>query len=168
MNLSNIILESDEKQLAARLKAAFNAELKDGEINELLDPVSILGWALTTNTVIDVLGKYAAKALRKMNLNKTADKADAIHKWAHANEVAVVNVVATVIRPFVKDPKKRELVAKGLFIAMLAAFGLKAGVGALRAIRGANIGSAALGLTKSALKGRDIAVVGKEILKAVS
>ena len=168
MQLSNILLESEESQMAAQLKAAFDAELKDGEVNELLDPVSILGWALTANTVLDVLGKYAAKALRKMNLNKAADKADAIHHWAHENEKSVVNVISTVIRPFVKDSGKRDTIAKGLFIALLAAFGVKAGVGALRAIRGANIGSAALSMTKTALKGRDIAVVGKEILKAVS
>ena len=35
------------------------------------------------------------------------------------------------------------------------------------AIRGADVGGAALGMTKSALKGRDIAVVGKEILQAI-
>ena len=168
MQLSNILLESEESQMAAQLKAAFDAELKDGEINELLDPISILGWALTANTVLDVLGKYAAKALRKMNLNKAADKAEAIHNWAHANEKAVVNVVATIIKPFVKDPEKRQTIAKGLFIAMLAAFGIQAGIGALKAIRGANISSAALSMTKTALKGRDIAVVGREILKAVS
>ena len=168
MQLASILLESEEKQMAAQLKAAFDAELKDGEINELLDPVSILGWALTANTVLDVLGKYAAKALRKMNLNKAADKADAIHTWAHNNEKSVINVVATVIKPFVKDPSKRDAIAKGLFIAMLAAFGVQAGIGALKAIRGANVGSAALSMTKSALKGRDIAVVGSQILKAVS
>lgn len=153
--------------MAAQLKAAFDAELKDGEINELLDPVSILGWALTANTVIDILGKYAAIALRKMNLNKAADKADAIHQWAHKNEKSVVNVIAQVISPFVKDGNKRQTIAKGLFVALLAAFGIQAGIGALKAIRGANVGTAALSMTKTALKGRDIANVGNEILKAV-
>ena len=103
-----------------------------------------------------------------MNLNKAADKADAIHNWAHDNEKSVINVVATIIKPFVKDPAKRQTIAKGLFIALLAAFGIQAGIGALKAIRGANVGSAALSMTKSALKGRDIAVVGRTILKAVS
>ena len=167
MKIQDLIYESDESQMAAQLKAAFDAELKDGEINELLDPVSILGWALTANTVIDILGKYAAKALRKMNLNRAADKADAIHQWAHQNEKSVVNVIAQVISPFVKDKDKRQTIAKGLFVALLAAFGVQAGVGALKAIRGANIGSAALSMTKSALKGRDIANIGKEILNAI-
>ena len=102
-----------------------------------------------------------------MNLDKAADKAEAVHDWAHKNEKALVNVIAQVISPFVKDPNKRQNIAKGLFIAILASLGLKAGIGAVNAIRGANVGTAALGLTKSALKGRDIANVGKEILAAV-
>ena len=153
--------------MAAQIKAVLDKELKDGELNEVLDPVSILSYLLLSNTVIDILGKYAAKVLRKLNLNKAADKAEAIHNWAHDNEKAMVNVIATVIKPFVRDEEKRQQIAKGLFIAVLAALGVQAGVGALDAIRGADVGGAALGMTKSALKGRDIAVVGKEILASI-
>ena len=167
MKLSNIILESDEKQLALQIKGVLDKELKDGELNEFVDPVSILSYLLLSNTVIDLLGKYSAKVLRKLNLNKAADKADAIHNWAHNNEKAMVNVIATVIKPFVKDEAKRQQIAKGLFIAVLASLGVQAGIGALDAIRGADASAAALGMTKSALKGRDIAVVGKEILKNI-
>jgi len=167
MKLQNILLESDEQQMAAQIKAVLDKELKDGELNEVLDPVSILSYLLLSNTVIDILGKYSAKVLRKLNLDKAADKAEAIHNWAHNNEKAMVNVIATVIKPFVRDEEKRQQIAKGLFIAVLAALGVQAGVGALDAIRGADVGGAALGMTKSALKGRDIAVVGKEILKAI-
>ena len=167
MKLQNIILESDEQLMAAQIKVVLDKELKDGELNEVLDPVSILSYLLLSNTVIDILGKYSAKVLRKLNLDKAADKAEAIHNWAHNNEKAMVNVIATVIKPFVRDEDKRQQIAKGLFIAVLAALGVQAGVGALDAIRGADVGGAALGMTKSALKGRDIAVVGKEILKAI-
>ena len=167
MKLQDLLLESDEKQLAHQLKQALDKEMEDGKLDEALTAVGILGWALASNTVLDILGKYTAKALRKMNLDKAADKAEAVHDWAHKNEKALVNVIAQVISPFVKDPNKRQNIAKGLFIAVLASLGLKAGIGALNAIRGANVGTAALGLTKSALKGRDIANVGKEILAAV-
>ena len=167
MKLQNIILESDEQLMAAQIKAVLDKELKDGELNEVIDPVSILSYLLLSNTVIDILGKYAAKVLRKLNLNKAADKAEAIHNWAHDNEKAMVNVIASVIKPFVRDEEKRQQIAKGLFIAVLAALGVQAGVGALDAIRGADVGGAALGMTKSALKGRDIAVVGKEILSSI-
>ena len=167
MKLQDILLEGDEQQLAAQIKAVLDKEMKDGELNEFIDPVSILGYLLASNTILDILGKYTAKVLRKMNLNKAADKAQAVHDWAHHNEKAMVAVIAQVISPFVKDKSKRDNIAKGLFIAILAALGIQAGVGALNAIRGANVGTAALSLTKSALKGRDIANVGKEILASL-
>lgn len=167
MKLQDLLLESDEKQLAQQLKQALDKEMEDGKLDEALTAVGILSWLLASNTVLDILGKYSAKALRKMNLNKAADKADAIHHWAHNNEKAMVNVIAQVISPFVKDQNKRQNIAKGLFIAILAGLGIKAGVGALQAIRGANVGTAALSLTKGALKGRDIANVGKEIVASM-
>jgi len=58
------------------------------------------------------------------------------------------------------------VVAKGLFIAVLAALGVKAGIGAIKAIKGLNAGAATLSAVKGALKGRDIANVGSEILAA--
>ena len=167
MKLSNILLESDEKQLAHQLKQVLDKEMEDGKLYEGLTAVGVLGWLLASNTVLDILGKYAGKALRKMNLNKAADKAEAVHNWAHNNEKAMVNVIAQVISPFVRDGQKRQNIAKGLFIAILAGLGIKAGIGALNAIRGANVGTAALSMTKSALKGRDIANVGKEILQSI-
>ena len=167
MKLQDILLEGDEQQLATQIKAVLDKEMEDGELNEFIDPVSILGYLLASNTILDILGKYTAKVLRKMNLNKAADKAQAVHDWAHHNEKAMVAVIAQVISPFVKDKGKRDNIAKGLFIAILAALGIQAGVGALNAIRGANVGSAALSMTKTALKGRDIANVGKEILASL-
>jgi len=167
VKLHDILLESDETVLGQELKAALDKEMEDGKLDEALTAVGILGWALASNTIIDILGKYSAKVLRKLNLDKAADKAEAIHNWAHDNEKAMVNVIASVIKPFVKDENKRSNIAKGLFIAILAGLGISAGVGALNAIRGANVGTAALGLTKSALKGRDIAQVGKEIIAAI-
>lgn len=168
MKLSDLILENAEQQMAADLAKAMETEFgKEGEINEALTVVGILGWALASNTVLDVLGKYAAIALRKMNLDKAADKADAIHKWAHHNEVNIVKVLSGFIKPFVRDEKKRQLVAKGLFIAILAGLGVKAGIGALNALRGGGVASATISAVKAALKGRDIAVVGGEIASAV-
>ena len=169
MKLSELILESDEQLLGQELAAAMEDEFgKDGEVNEALTVVGILGWALASNTVLDVLGKYAAKGLKKMGLDKAADKANAIHKWAHNNEVNIVKTISGFIKPFVKDEKKRQLVAKGLFIAMLAGLGVKAGIGAMQALRGGGIASATISTVKAALKGRDIAVVGAEIAGAVA
>jgi len=167
MKLADIIFESDEQQLGAELAKAFEKEFeKEGQVNEALTVVGILGWALASNTVLDVLGKYAAKGFKKLGLDKAADKADAVHKWAHNNEVNIVKAISGFIKPFVRDQKKRDLVAKGLFIAMLAGLGVKAGIGALNALRGGGFASATISAVKAALKGRDIAVVGSEIAAA--
>ena len=170
MKLTDLILESAESQMAADLAKEMEAEFgKEGEqdVNEIITTVGVLSWALASNTVLDVLGKYAAMALRKMNLDKAADKADAVHKWAHNNEVNIVKAISGFIKPFVKDEKKRQLVAKGLFIAILAGLGVKAGIGAMNALKGGGLASASVSAVKAALKGRDIAVIGGEIAGAV-
>ena len=168
MKLSELILESDATQLGAELAKAIEAEFgKEGDVNEVITTVGILSWALASNTVLDILGKYAAKGFKKLGVDKAADKADAVHKWAHNNEVNIVKAISGFMKPFIKDEKKRQLVAKGLFIAMLAGLGVKAGIGALNALRGANVATATISAVKAALKGRDIAVVGAEIASAV-
>ena len=167
MKISELLLESDEAQLAAQLKQALDKEMEDGKLDESLTAIGLLSWALASNTILDILGKYAGKALAKAGFEKAADKAKAVHDWAHNNEKNFIRLIGGVISPFVRDAKKREVVAKGLFIAVLAGLGIKAGIGAIKAIRGLNATSAVLSGLKGALKGRDIANVGAEILAAV-
>jgi len=164
----NELEESDEQQLANLFKKEVDKELADdGQLNESFSAVALLGWALASNTVLDLLGKYGARAARKMGLEKTGDKLDAIHKWAHGNEKNIVSVLAGVISPFIKDEGKRQMVAKGLFIAILAGLGTAAGVGAYKAMKGAKIASGAASGLKAALKGRDIANIGAEVAAAI-
>jgi len=168
MQLSSIILESDEAQLASQLKQALDKEMEDGKLDEIaITAVGFLSYALASNTILDMLGKYAGKALRKGGFNKAADKAEAVHNWAHTNEKNFIKLIGGVISTFVRDPSKREVIAKGLFIAVLAGLGIKAGIGAIQAIKGLNAGTAVLSAVKGALKGRDIANLGAEILTAI-
>ena len=142
MKLSSILFESDEQQLANLFKKEIEAELEDdGQLNEAFTAVALLGWALASNTVLDLLGKYGARAAKKMGLEKTADKLDAIHQWAHGNEKNIVNV--------------------------LAGLGTAAGVGAYKSIKAAKLSSAGVSGLKAALKGRDIANIGAEVAAAI-
>tara|TARA_R100001591_G_C4351234_1_gene183141 strand:+ start:3496 stop:4020 length:525 start_codon:yes stop_codon:yes gene_type:complete len=163
MKLSQILLEDETDELGAELQDAFEDELEDGELNEALPVIGVLSWALASNTVLDILGKYVGKALRKLNLNKAADKATAISKWAHENEKKMISTIDKSITPFVKDAKKRDIIAQGFFIAVLSGLGFKAGVGAINALRKAKLSKAGLAATKAALKGRDISHVGKTL-----
>ena len=157
-----VLNESDEQQLAAALKAQFQKEFQKNDVNEGI-MVTVLAWALASNTVLDLLGKYAAKAFRKFGFDKAANKADAIHHWAHENEKNFLNFIGGMLSPFIKDEDKRAKVAKALFIVILAGLGIKAGIGAYKAIEGAQNASAGISAIKAALKGRDVAVVGAEL-----
>ena len=164
MKLSQILLEDETDELGAELQNAFEKELEDGELNEALPVIGILSWALASNTVIDILGKYVGKALKKFKFNKAADKATAISKWAHGNENKIINAIDSSIKPFVKDKSKRDVISQGLFIAVLSGLGVKAGIGAINALRKARLSQAGIAATKAALKGRDI----KHLARAVA
>ena len=71
MQLLEILAENDEAQLAAQLKQALNKETEDGKLDEVaITAVGFLSWALASNTILDLLGKYSARALKKIGLNK--------------------------------------------------------------------------------------------------
>jgi len=168
MKLADIIFENDEKELALSLKAVLDKEMKDGKLDEVaITVVGLLSWLLAGNTILDILGKYAAKKFRKIGLDKAADKAETLHNWAHNNETKFISFIGKILSPFIKDADKRQTVAKGLFLLILVALGVKAGIGVAKAIKGASAGGATVSALKGALKGRDIANVGSEIAAAI-
>lgn len=171
MKLADIILESDEQQLANAIQQALGQELKDGDIDgdvkEGFGPVGILGFLLSANTILDLVGKYGAKLAKKLGFEKTGDKLNAIHHWAHENEKNVINVLAGIVKPFVKDDKQRQVIGQALFIVVLLALGTVAGVGAHKALKAAKYSDSGIKAAKVALKGRDIAVVGAEVAKDI-
>ena len=174
MKLSQIIFENDEKELALNFKAALDKEMEDGQLDEVaISALGILTWALASNTILDMLGKYASKKLKNIGFNKAADKAAALHKWAHNNERNFIKFIGGIISPFVKDNYINSIFGlifgfiKGLFLVLLVGLGIKAGIGVAKAVKGASAGSATLSAVKGALKGRDIANVGSEIAAAI-
>ena len=168
MKLSQIIFENDEKELALNFKAALDKEMEDGQLDEIaISALGILTWALASNTILDMLGKYASKKLKNIGFDKAADKAAALQKWAHNNEQNFIKFIGGIISPFVKDPGKRVTVAKGLFLLVLVGLGLKAGVGVAKALKATSASGATISALKGALKGRDIANIGKELASAI-
>ena len=57
--------------------------------------------------------------------------------------------------------------AKGLFLLVLVGLGIKAGVGVAKALKATSASSATVAALKGALKGRDIANIGKELAAAL-
>lgn len=159
------------KQLAIALqrkKAAQSNQFKqtNDTVNESFI-LSALGWILATNTTLDILGKYGAKIFQKFGFDKTSNALKSIHDWAHNNEKNFLKFIGGFLTPFVKDEEKRMKIAKALFIVVLAGLGIKAGIAVADAIKGASNAGAAVATLKAALKGRDIAVVGADLAKAM-
>ena len=56
MQLSSIILESDEAQLASQLKQALDKEMEDGKLDEIaITAFGFLSYALAYKTILDML-----------------------------------------------------------------------------------------------------------------
>ena len=173
-----ILNENPEQMLGKQLAIALHRkkaqqsnqfkQTNDGDdtVNESFI-LSALGWILATNTTLDILGKYGARIFKKFGFDKTSNALKSIHDWAHNNEKNFLKFIGGFLTPFVKDEEKRLKIAKALFIVILAALGIKAGVAAMDAIKGATDSLASLQTLKAALKGRDIAVVGADLAKAM-
>jgi len=176
--IREILTENPEQMLGKQLAIAFNRkkatqsnqfkQTNDGDdtVNESFI-LSALGWILATNTTLDLLGKYGAIVFEKFGFDKTSNALKSIHDWAHNNEKNFLKFIGGFLTPFVKDEEKRMKIAKALFIVVLAGLGIKAGIAAMDAIKGASNAGAILPTLKAALKGRDIAVVAADIAKAM-
>lgn len=177
--IREVLNENPEQMLGKQLAIALNRkkaaqsnqfkQTNDGDDDTVNESflLSALGWILASNTTLDILGKYGAKIFKKYGFDKTSNALKSIHDWAHNNEQNFLKFIGGFFTPFVKDEEKRMKIAKALFIVVLAGLGVKAGIAAADAIKGASNAGAAVSTLKAALKGRDIAVVGADLAKAM-
>jgi hypothetical protein len=74
---------------------------------------------MTANSVVGFISKYSAKLLKLLNFKKGEDLAEKIHHWAHDNEQAFQTPIKRVLGFFIKDPKKLELLTKGIYAVVV-------------------------------------------------
>ena len=186
MKMSNLILE-DHNLFEGELEQMANdvADLLDKELspeakeklkqageqqNEIVmtalvtGALSALGTALTINAVVAIVGEYGAIIIEKFVGRETnVSKAlKAAYKWCHSKEVAIVEYLGEkTAGRFTKNKSIKTFVGAILFIVLLGGLGAAAGLGALKAIKGAKYGSAGIKAGKVLLKGKDIAHAAK-------
>lgn len=162
--IREVLSENEEKALGLAIKREFEKELADdGQLDEAIDPVSILGYFLAGNTVTNMVSKFFAKKLRKFGWDKAANKAQWLADKTHHLEEYMIKSIEGWLSFVIKDPNTRAKVAKGLFAVLLGYLGTQAGISAVDAIQKSQEGSAAMSLVKGALKGKDI----KHVLSAI-
>ena len=165
-----IINEGELDTLGHELAAAIEVSLDDKkeELKEIVDPVSILSYALAGTTLVNILAKYVGKLFKKYNFGKGEEAAKKIYDFTHKLENDFKSPIKRVVGLFTKDEKARENITDGLFALLLLALGAKAGTEAFTSIKNSNAVAGSISSLKAALKGKDIVGLIKNIVsKAV-
>ena len=165
----NILKENDMDNLGKELSMAIEDKLEDKEdINEVVDPISILSYLLAGTTLTNILAKYAGKFFKKYNFGKGEAAAKKIYNFTHKLENDFKSPIKTVLSIFVKDKKSLDLITNGLFAVLLLVLGGVAGANAYEAVKVNNVSTAGMATLKAALKGKDLQVVIADIISGIT
>ncbi len=162
----------NENELDALARELANAvedklENKKDDINEAVDPVSILSYVLAGTTLTNIIAKYVGKLFKKYNFGKGEAAAKKIYDFTHKLEGDFKKPIGRVVGLFTKDEKAKTMVTDGLFALLLLGLGAKAGTEAFSAVRKSNLISGGVSGLKAALKGKDLATLIQDTISAV-
>ena len=161
--------ENEIDDLAKELANAVEDKLEDkkDDINEAVDPISILSYVLAGTTLTNIIAKYVGKLFKKYNFGKGEAAAKKIYDFTHKLEGDFKKPIGRVVGLFTKDAKTKTMVTDGLFALLLLGLGAKAGTEAFSAVRKSNLISGGISGLKAALKGKDLATLIQDTISAV-
>ncbi len=162
------IKENEIDDLAKELANAVEDKLEDkkDDINEAVDPISILSYVLAGTTLTNIIAKYVGKLFKKYNFGKGEAAAKKIYDFTHKLEGDFKKPIGRVVGLFTKDEKTKNMVTDGLFALLLLGLGAKAGTEAFSAVRKSNLISGGVSGLKAALKGKDLATLIQDTISA--
>jgi hypothetical protein len=140
---------------------------KKDDINEAVDPISILSYVLAGTTLTNIIAKYVGKLFKKYNFGKGEAAAKKIYDFTHKLEGDFKKPIGRVVGLFTKDEKAKNMVTDGLFALLLLGLGAKAGTEVFSAVRKSNLISGGISGLKAALKGKDLATLIQDTISAV-
>lgn len=160
--------ENEIDALAKELANAVEDKLEDkkDDINEAVDPISILSYVLAGTTLTNIIAKYVGKLFKKYNFGKGEAAAKKIYDFTHKLEGDFKKPIGRVVGLFTKDAKTKTMVTDGLFALLLLGLGAKAGTEAFSAVRKSNLISGGISGLKAALKGKDLATLIQDTISA--
>ncbi len=167
---SKPIYENELDALGDELANAIEDKLEDkkDELNEAIDPISILSYVLAGNTLVNIMAKYTAKLFKKYNFGKGEEAAKKIYNFTHKLEQDFKGPIARVVGVFTKNAKTKSIITDSLFALLLLGLGAKAGTEAFSALKKSNVAASSISGLKAALKGKDIATLIKDIAGTIS
>ena len=175
------LFESEEDQFGAELDAFADqlaGEIKDEledhkeeiqksdkELNEIVGVVSIIGYILLSNTVANMLSKFAKKQFAKRDFGKGEAAAKKIYDFTHKNEEAFKAPIRRIVGLFTKNEKKKRIISDILFAIVVLAMAGQAGGEAVNAIKKAGYLKGGLYGLKSAIKGTEVSNIIKNVVQ---
>ena len=171
------LFESEEDQFGAELDAfaddladEIKDELEDHkeeiqksdkEINEVAITVSIIGYILLSNTIANMLSKFAKKQFAKHNFGKGEEAAKKIYDFTHKNEEAFKAPIKRIVSIFTKDAKKQKMISDLLYAVVIFLMAGQAGGEAVAYLKKASYLKGGLYSLKAAIKGIEVNTILK-------
>jgi hypothetical protein len=135
----------------------------DKKLNEAAGLIGIFGWILLSNTVANMISKFAKKLSAKYDWGKGEEAAKKIYDFTHKNEEAFKAPIKRVVSLFTKDEKKKKIISDVLYAIMIFAMAGSAGGDAVEYIKKAGWLKGGIYSLKAIIKGLEV----NQILKGV-
>tara|TARA_R110002049_G_scaffold62774_5_gene167437 strand:- start:843 stop:1727 length:885 start_codon:yes stop_codon:yes gene_type:complete len=162
--------DNEFDSLGDDLAGAIESELEDkkDELNEAVGVVGILGYILLSNTVANMLSKFAKNQFAKRDWGKGEEAAKKIEKWTHNNEVAFKAPIKRVVGLFTKNEKWKTTISDILYAIVILLMAGQAGGNAVGYIKKAGYLKGGLYGLKSLVKGTEVAQILKGVVSDIA
>ena len=161
-------VEDENNQSEGRLfeEEKQNPKFKaDKELNEVVGVVGIIGYILLSNTIANMLSKFAKKQFAKRDFGKGEAAAKKIYDFTHKNEEAFKAPIRRIVGIFTKDAKKKKMISDILFAIVVLAMAGQAGGEAVSYLKKAGYLKGGLYGLKAAVKGTEVSNIIKSVVQ---
>ena len=159
-------LDGFADKLAAEIKNELEdhkeeIQKSDKELNEAAVTVGIIGYILLSNTVANMLSKFAKNQFAKHNFGKGEEAAKKIYDFTHKNEEAFKAPIRRIVGIFTKDEKKKKMISDILYAIVIFLMAGQAGGEAVAYLKKASYLKGGIYGLKAAIKGTEVATILK-------
>ena len=162
--------DNEFDSLGDDLAGAIESELEDkkDELNEAVGVVGILGYILLSNTVANMLSKFAKNQFAKRDWGKGEEAAKKIEKWTHNNEVAFKAPIKRVVGLFTKNEKWKTTISDILYAIVILLMAGQAGGNAVNYMKKASYLKGGLYGLKTLVKGGEVSTILKGVVSDIA
>lgn len=152
--------------LGAELATAIKGELKGKEekLDEIAGVIGILGYILLSNTVANMLSKFAKKQAEKHDWGTGKEAAAKIYKWTHDNEKFFQKPIKAAVSLFTKDKQKQDQITSILYAIAILLMAGQAGGNAVGYLKKASFLKGGLYSLKALIKGKEVHTIFKDVI----